>query len=780
MSEEHHELQLTDPNHESREPEQTGSPAATCNSSPVMESGRLPALAELSYTPGLPPPQKPGVASAVNLRSVLAAFRRRWFVVFAVGSVFSGIVGALTWTLVPTAPYTSFAEIRIKSVAERMLFKTAETDAKFNTYKQTQMRQIKSPFVLTAAIRKPEISKLSTLRDEPYPIEWLEANVNVSSPATEFIRISLSGKYPKDLHKIVSAIAESYLNEVVYADHEKRSDRMISLERINRDIEDRLRGKRTGLRQLAETLQTSDSHTLTLKQQLAHEFYRQLQQEYTRIRFELMRAEVKLASFNSKSPGPLDVGIRDSVIEMRIREQPEIARLNEEISKCKRLLEMTRQVVSGDENALLVNYRERLTGLEDDLVQASESLRPILATELEKIALNESTSDIAQLEETVKMLTSQQEALKTDLESQRVETKRIGVSSFELESLREEIRQVSSLGERVEDEIQKLQIEIQSPIRVSMHREAKVANEPDLSGQIRMTAMAGLGVFGLLATGIVLLEIHAYRISSAQDVVEGLGLKIIGSLPLMPGWMTSGKQPSHIRPGGKRDLMRSMWKESVDSTRTMILSDPGVQEKCSIILVASATSGEGKTTLCSHLAVSLARTGRRTLLIDMDLRRANVARIFDIDRTPGVCEILKGEAETNEAIQSTSSEGLFILPAGKINQIALNALAADGSKELFTEVREQFDIVIVDSAPLLGINDSLLIASYVDGALLAVRRDISQMGKVAAARERLSMLGIPVVGAVTTGIDATGDYKYGYGYGYGSSYFMQPELLKRG
>ncbi|MCA9051175.1 MAG: polysaccharide biosynthesis tyrosine autokinase, partial [Planctomycetaceae bacterium] len=381
------------------------------------------------------------------------------------------------------------------------------------------------------------------------------------------------------------------------------------------------------------------------------------------------------------------------------------------------------------------------------------------------------------------MLTAQKDALQADLEAQRIEAKSIGVSSFELESLKNEIEQIDKIGQTMADEIQRLTIELQSPIRITMFREAAVPPLPDTSKKYKLTALSGFGLCGLVIAGIIFLEIHAHRISSAQDVVSGLGLRMLGSLPIMPQWMTSAKRKSG-GASGKRAVMRSIWTESIDSARTMILRDAGSQDSCKVIMIVSAMGGEGKTTLSSHLATSLARAGRKTLLVDTDMRRPSVSRVFGLELTPGFCEIVRGDASMEEAVRPSSTEGLSLLPAGKVNQATLKLLASDHPAKVFAVFRSRYDIIIVDSAPILPVTDSLLIGQHVDAALFSIRRDVSRMGKVAAACQRLNMLGIPLLGAITIGLDE-GAYGSRYGYSYygagypGYGYYLQPELLKR-
>ncbi|MCH7990267.1 MAG: CpsD/CapB family tyrosine-protein kinase [Planctomycetes bacterium] len=304
-----------------------------------------------------------------------------------------------------------------------------------------------------------------------------------------------------------------------------------------------------------------------------------------------------------------------------------------------------------------------------------------------------------------------------------------------------------------------MEIELGAAIRTTGHQKATVPHQPDLAKKYKLTVMAGLGVFSLIVVVIVWFEFQARRISSLEEVVEGLSMRIIGSLPIVPNWMSNGK---HTGKKSRHSIVRSIWTESIDAARTVLLRDTALESR-KVVMVCSAVGGEGKTTLACHLATSLARSGRKTLLVDADMRRSSLHKVFDVEDVPGFCELLRGDVELEDALRPVSPEGLQLLTAGKINQLALRALSSDAPVELFKRFKEEFDFIIVDSAPLLPVTDSLLVGQHVDAALFAIRRDVSRYGKVATACERLAMLGIPLMGAVVIGLDET---SYGYRYPY--------------
>jgi capsular exopolysaccharide synthesis family protein len=216
------------------------------------------------------------------------------------------------------------------------------------------------------------------------------------------------------------------------------------------------------------------------------------------------------------------------------------------------------------------------------------------------------------------------------------------------------------------------------------------------------------------------------------------------------------------RPGNSRDrFWRNVLTESIDATRTMVLHSAR-QDGLRVLMVTSATVGEGKTMLASHLAVSLARTGLRTLLIDSDLRRPSVHRIFNMPLGPGLAELLRGELAPAAAVQTGPVPGLWALAAGRPDAQALLALARGALVPTLQQLRAQFDFIVMDSAPVLPVNDSQMIGQCADSVVLAVREEVSRVSAVRAACERLTHLHIPILGAVVNGARMPAYYTASY------------------
>jgi capsular exopolysaccharide synthesis family protein len=262
-----------------------------------------------------------------------------------------------------------------------------------------------------------------------------------------------------------------------------------------------------------------------------------------------------------------------------------------------------------------------------------------------------------------------------------------------------------------------------------------------------MAGMAGFGVFGLVLVGLVLFESRKRRIFAAEDVSQGLGMNLVGTLPLLPPQVSRAVN-GEAAPSDAH--WQNVMAESVDVIRTVLLHSART-ESLRVVMVTSAESGEGKTSLASHLAASLARAWRKTLLIDGDLRSPAAHQQFDLPLEPGFSELLRGDAEVDDVVRPTAVSRLWVMPAGKWDSHAIQALAQEEVRAFFDRLRMEYDFIIIDACPVLPVADSLLLGPHADAALFAVMREVSRSPAIYAAQQRLASLGVRTLGAVVIG-----------------------------
>ncbi len=697
----------------------------------------------------------------LDQKAILASIRRRWFPALSLGLLAALLSAGVAWMILPM-PYTAYAELHIRSSPQKLIWDAKETGTQFDVYRQTQQRQVKSQFVLNAALRDPKISKLSTLIDEPHQLEWLEKNVSVTSPATEFLRVSLSGNEPKELAAIVNAITKAYLDEVANTQTNDRNKRISDLGKVHDELEATLRTRTATLKRLVKSLQTGDPLALTEKQKMMMEMQAALRKQRAQMQFELMNARIKLAAKEDGSLPADQVDIPEAVVESHLYQDPEAERAAAAVEAQQRGLVLLEKATSSKDKRVLA-ARKDLDAAKKNFEEQKVRLRPLIAERLRTEIRGKTEASAAQLRETARLTEMTIKTLDEEMDKQKFETQQTGEMTFEVEQIREDLMQTKSIDQRINEEIERLKIEQKAESRVVKYRDAETPNHPDFEKKLRLVGMSGFSALALIVACIVWFDIRTQRINSLEDVSTGLRLPILGSLPTVPRQAGSGKSRTAT---AKADIWQGSMMESIDSARVMLLRRAEL-ENAKVAMIVSAMMSEGKTTLSCHLATSLARAGYRTLLIDSDIRRPTVHRVFDIPCEPGVCELLRKEVELVDVISPTPQDGLFVLPAGSVTQEALRELAQDALNPLMARLREEYDFIIVDSSPILPVTDSLLISQYVDGVIFSIRRDVSQYPKVATACQRLAMIGVPLWGAVVIGLDQM-SYGYQYAYAYGA------------
>jgi capsular exopolysaccharide synthesis family protein len=691
----------------------------------------------------------PALSSGPDAKALLKALGRRWPMALGLGVIAAVLAGAAAWFLL-SPKYTAFSQLKIAFVQPRIAFRTADAiDGRLDavTYQKTQAAAVKGRFVLNAALKKDDVKRLRIVSQQPDPITWLEEELKVDlKENSEIVTVSLDGEDPDELVVLLNALTQAYLQEVRNEERKQRSDRVAELDDILTKTREKLRTKRETLRKRADELGTSDSLALSQKQMVLLQTHAELRRQLSTTQYESLKAQAKLATYKARAAGMENQALADAAVLEAFEADLRCKGLATRVGNLERLvMEYERTAVSPSEHAL-VQARRRLESTRQDLKARQAEIRKTVVTKIQQKARGEHETGLAQVQEEINLLTQQEKTLQGQVLAMAKDMGEIGKNSTELEMLREDIKRDEKVCDTVGSELEALQVELRSPDRVSLYQEAGIAKKDmkkQIFGAIAAPIFALLGV--CLAVGW--LENRTQKIYTTDEVVRGLGMRVVGAVPPLPSPIcaslvgTEDGTAEHDETG----------LESIDAIRTLLLRDASLQ-RTRVVMVTSAVGGEGKTTLASHLAGSLARAGRKTLLVDCDLRCPAAHQLFELTLQPGFSEVLLGEVRVDDAIHETPIDGLWLVPAGHWDREVIQALAKEGVDKAFERFKEQFDFIIVDSHPVLAAADSLLIGQHVDAVILSLLRDVSQVPRVYAAGQRLANLGIRVLGVVVNGM----------------------------
>ena len=272
---------------------------------------------------------------------------------------------------------------------------------------------------------------------------------------------------------------------------------------------------------------------------------------------------------------------------------------------------------------------------------------------------------------------------------------------------------------------------------------------------------AGVGV--LLGIGFALLRDYVDdRIRDANDLEEAAGgLPTIGLIPALSEWRDR-KAPFLVTSERPRSPAAEAYRALRTSIKFMALERP-----VKILQVTSPGASEGKTTTSANIACAIAESGQRVVLVDCDLRRPRVDEFFHLPNEVGLTSFLLGETSFEKALLSVpNNQGLLVLPSGPIPPNPSELLSGERASWLFQRLAESYDMVILDSSPVLPVTDAVVLAAKVDGVLLVASAGISTARGVTRSLELLSRVDARFVGTVLNRAPEATSYGYQYGYTY--------------
>ncbi|RCS46344.1 hypothetical protein DTL42_15360 [Bremerella cremea] len=755
-----------------------------------------------------------------RMGQVVHSLRRQWLASVVLGVLLAVPIGVGVW-LLQAPKYSSSAYLRISANDQPLAFKTVEQAARndFRTFKNTQVQLMITPFVLSKALGKDGIINLPVIAENENPLEWLQKELQVRFPGdAEILQVSMSSADPTTAMKIVNAVVGAYQEEVIESERMARVRRLDNLERVYNETEAKARSKRSDLRTLAETLGTSDSDTLSLAQQGSVQHYGLVRNELAQVRFDLMRAQGELdflTSSNSSSQAAdkaqaepskevektvsgenaaLPVGSDQALVadaatvegEQSEEIEPQLSEveMNEAISSDPISVKLQAELDRFEEPqytltpAAYQRYRETnsaaIKSLESRLKERREHLELLVKERIAQdlaaqakgeiarkgssiLAVPEVDNTLPDLRVRVGVLKQQEETLAAEVAVLEKEVRTYGRSSVEVEMMRSEIEGLDSIVQQLSAEIERTKIELRGTPRITLLSKAEPGTVTDKKRPIMITAAAALA--GLVLPGglLVLRDFQKKRLSDLPTTRDELGLEILGTIPRLPRGITRKPKALAVNLGPFEDRVR----DSSDSVAATILRRAATQ-KCQVLLISSAMPQEGKSSLTCHLAISLANAGRRVVIVDFDLRRPSMHRILGLPIGPGVSDLLAGQAELADVVKATDIPNVSFLPAGVEEQSISRGATSGVLDAILGDLRKRYDFVIVDAGPVLGSPSTRLLAQpqYVDGVILSVFKDVSQVTQVEDAKRVLTSFGAPILGTVLSGYSTGMYYSY--------------------
>ena len=291
--------------------------------------------------------------------------------------------------------------------------------------------------------------------------------------------------------------------------------------------------------------------------------------------------------------------------------------------------------------------------------------------------------------------------------------------------------------------------------RVVVEQRASIPDDPVIPKTARNIGI-GLALGVLLGIGLALLRDRFDNTVKDRATLEEItGTGLVGSIPL--------DKSRRKEPAISFDKDNSAIAEAFRKFRTN-LQFLAVDNPPRVILITSSVPNEGKTTTAINIALALAEAEHNVVLVDGDMRRPMLHKYLDLVGPVGFSTVLSGGASLSEALQKTRFPGLTVLTSGGVPPNPSELLGSLAAKKVLSEMRAQFDYVIVDSTPLLAVTDAAILAAGADGALIMARFGQTKREQLAHGVGNLEDVGAPLLGAVLSMTPARGNTSYSYSY----------------
>lgn len=309
-------------------------------------------------------------------------------------------------------------------------------------------------------------------------------------------------------------------------------------------------------------------------------------------------------------------------------------------------------------------------------------------------------------------------------------------------------------------------------VEVSYLGHQQVSERPVAPRPSKLFAMALLGG-ALLALGIpYLIEYLDHTMSNLEEAEFTFQVRGLGIVPKFEEIPSEGQNLSG------EDSKQANLLQSFRVIRAN-LQAIGVQSKVpQVIMVTSAMPREGKTVVSSNLAISFAQSGNKVLLIDTDLRRGRLHRLFGYRKTPGLSGVLLNQVSLDEAIRPTARENLFVMTSGKHIEAGTELLGSASFIDLVAHLRTRFDRIVFDTPPVLGLSETSIMQNSIDGVLFVIWSGHTPIRNIKAAMDSLHSSGANFYGFVLNQLDLSAPTAYYQYYYYSYDYYYSTQSIE--
>ncbi|ESA38921.1 capsular exopolysaccharide biosynthesis protein [Leptolyngbya sp. Heron Island J] len=690
----------------------------------------------------------------LDLAQLLTVLRRRSLMITGVAA---GVMGTVMFNTLRQEPvYEGSFEVLVEPVnaddnftdLSGLLAEAAPVKQSGLDY-ETQVQVLRSPELIDQVI-----AELKTI-DPDLDYETLLKNLTIKRVGeTKIIEVSYKGTDPVEIQATLDALSTVYLK---YSLDERQTNLRQGIQFVDRQLPelqtrvDELQSQLERFRQAYNFIDpTTQNQQINVQaQQLSTqrlEIDRQLAQAITN--YELLQSQ-----------GGSEVALQSAPVYQQLIQ--ELRQVETEIAT-----ELTRFQPGSLAIQVLQEKRDRML--------------PVIDAEAQRV-LN---AKYAEAENAIELLATQNDTIAAAEAQLQSTLTQLPTLAREYSDLQRELEIAVGALSRFLETREQLQIEAaQTEIPWELI-EAPTQPEKPISPNPRRSFVLGLVASLLVSVGAaLLLEKMDTVCRTVEELERVVKLPLLGTVPYQSDFDTEQKQSNGVGQWLQQRLSKkstsatdgyygysgSQFLESMRLLQTN-LSLTGADRAIRSVIISSAMPNEGKSTIARHLAQTAATMGKRVLLVDADLRRPTVHHRLGLTNDKGLSDLLSGNATGNEVLQKAMPfVDFYAITAGTAPPDPVKLLASKRMRLLMNQLDKQFDLVVYDTPPLVGLADATLIAANTDGLILVSRLNKCDRNILQHAMDNISFTKVPVLGLVANGVSPSSNgYKY-YSYGgYGS------------
>jgi len=775
-------------------------PSANLPARMPAASSRLPA--QVIMAPHEIAVASPAAPSSVNVKILLRGLVRNWWLILLLWLVLSAPLTYLIYqSIEPT--YQASGMVKVESNQPDLFGASSNPlgSGSEPTYLSTEIESIRSNPVLDLALTRddPPIADYPILKNSKDPKSTLRNRLAISVlPNTHWIRIAAESTAPDEARDIVNAVINAY-EEVTVTEGvgTTTAARVTAKKRLAKKIADGFKAYREGLelkiktakdtlREFAKSgnvefakpnisLKSDDNEQTpqptftsqsleqfrTFKDRLMQTEFQILELEARRTAMEAEAKERQQSRQSGDGPArPSDVQLRDQIAQA-FKHDPEVADLINQIKAATQDLEHTKGIAKRGADPAMIAVQRHLTKLN----QAYNELWSTKSEEIRQRLLVPTSASGAPELDTPNEIKHKIEELRSkcrkynELINQfEVDKKLSHTDALEATFQRDDLNRYYNMFDQVNRKLESLEFsKDKAGIEIERTDPAEIPKVPNNNKRTKYMALLPVAVlFGLLGL-FLLLEVRSERVSD-PDILSSRVQSEVYALPPLPTNRSTRKLSGPVI-----DDQIERFIQRLDHLRFAVCGDQHGAELGRCVLVTSAVGGEGKTTLAAQLAARCGNAGISTLLIDADMRRAALCPLLDVPEGAGLSDVLDG-AKVEDVVIPVQGGTFHLLSAGTPVQDTSRIFQGRNLPMLIAQLRQSYQMIFIDSPPVLPVPDALMLGRWTDGALLAARFEISRSPQVERARRQLDNAGIPVLGTVINGMRSSDAYYGRYSY----------------